>query len=476
MQYRPFLFPLVLLALATGPLAGAEPGLAAVASASLARLQALRPELGLDAQSDFLLGSFETDTLGQVHAHVQQTFQGVPVWGGQAITHQDAEGRPLPLTDALCRNLHLSVLPGVTPSEVLALVHADLAPLGPYRYPPTVELKVFPLVALVPRQGVKGGALGATSYIREIRGATLVFHVHTQLENGVRETAHTDYLVDAQTGAILKKWDDLHTSASSGIGHTQYSGTVRLDTNRSAKGFELRDLTRGKGGRFKNNVVTNLDHETSGDGAIYRNGSDTWGDGANYIGSDTATTSATGQTAAADAAYGIQVAWDMYRNVFGRTGIDGKGTATYSRVHYSTSYDNAFWDDSCFCMTYGDGSDFKSLEALDVTGHELSHGVCANSAKLLYQGESGGLNEANSDILGTMAEFYARGGGYEAGGATLPEEGGDWTMGEVLGPPLRYLYKPSKDGQSPDAWSSTLGDLDVHFSSGPMNRCFYFLS
>jgi hypothetical protein len=142
-------------------------------------------------------------------------------------------------------------------------------------------------------------------------------------------------------------------------------------------------------------------------------------------------------------------------------------------VHYATSFDNAFWDDGCFCMTYGDGSAFKVLTSIDVAGHEMTHGVTANTAKLVYSGESGGLNEAMSDIHGTMVEFYARGGS----GGTIGDTGGDFLIGkELSATPLRYMYKPSKDGQSKDAWVKNLGNIDVHFSSGPMNRAFYFLS
>ena len=181
---------------------------------------------------------------------------------------------------------------------------------------------------------------------------------------------------------------------------------------------------------------------------------------------------ANGQTAAVDASYGVQVTWDMYKKVFNRNGIDGNGSATYSRVHYSNSYDNAFWSDRCFCMTYGDGSSFTTLTSMDVAGHEMTHGVTSRTANLTYSGESGGLNESHSDIFGTMAEFY-RG----STGTTIPATGGNWTIGEQLASkPLRYMAKPSTDGRSPDAWSSSLGSLDVHYSSGPMNRCFYFLS
>jgi Zn-dependent metalloprotease len=103
--------------------------------------------------------------------------------------------------------------------------------------------------------------------------------------------------------------------------------------------------------------------------------------------------------------------------------------------------------------------------------------VCSAAANLEYFGESGALNEANSDIMGTMVEFYARGGH----DAVIGDRGANWLMGEQLETkdhprPIRYMYKPSKDGRSPDAWRYNLEDLNVHRGSGPMNRCFFFLS
>ncbi|WP_448957298.1 M4 family metallopeptidase, partial [Klebsiella michiganensis] len=90
------------------------------------------------------------------------------------------------------------------------------------------------------------------------------------------------------------------------------------------------------------------------------------------------------------------------------SGIRGDGQGAYSRVHYGNNYVNAFWDDSCFCMTYGDGSgNSNPLTSLDVAAHEMSHGVTSATADLVYSGESGGLNEATSDIFATAVEFHA---------------------------------------------------------------------
>ena len=108
------------------------------------------------------------------------------------------------------------------------------------------------------------------------------------------------------------------------------------------------------------------------------------------------------------------------------------------------------------------------LVSLDVAGHEMSHGVTENSAGLNYSGESGGLNEATSDIFGTMVEFYAANG----------SDAGDYLIGEkiVSSGSLRNMVKPSSDGSSADCWYSGVGNLDVHYSSGVANHFFFLLA
>jgi Zn-dependent metalloprotease len=99
----------------------------------------------------------------------------------------------------------------------------------------------------------------------------------------------------------------------------------------------------------------------------------------------------------------------------------------------------------------------------------MSHGVTTATANLTYSGESGGLNEATSDIFGTMVEFYAN-------NASDP---GDYYIGEEImkdRPALRYMDKPSKDGNSVDCYYSGVGNLDVHYSSGVANHFAYLAS
>jgi Zn-dependent metalloprotease len=253
--------------------------------------------------------------------------------------------------------------------------------------------------------------------------------------------------IDAKSGALLDQDDEVKT----GTGNSMYSGTVSIGTSGS---FSMSDPTRG------GNNTTDLNGATSGNGTIFTDPDDTWGTGA----------ASNRQTAAVDAHYGAQLTWDYYKNVHGRNGIFNNGQGARSRTHYGNAYVNAFWDGTQ--MTYGDGSgNTHPLTSIDVAGHEMSHGVTEATANLNYSGDAGGLNEATSDIFGTMVEFYAN-------NSTDP---GDYLIGEKIningnGTPLRYMDKPSKDGASKDCWTTSTGGLDPHYSSGPLNHWFYLAS
>lgn len=198
-----------------------------------------------------------------------------------------------------------------------------------------------------------------------------------------------------------------------------------------------------------------------GPGSLFTDGDPDFGDG---LLTDPA-------SVAVDAQFGAAVTWDYFDVIHSRTGILNDGVGALSCVHYGNNYNDAFWSDSCFCMTYGDGDgvNFNPFPSLDVTGHEMTHGVTSATAKLRYSGESGGLNEATSDIFGAMVEFRANN----------VEDPPDYDIGERLfkfGGAIRYMYRPSKDGASPNCYSKTLKALDVHYSSGVANHFFYLLA
>ena len=135
------------------------------------------------------------------------------------------------------------------------------------------------------------------------------------------------------------------------------------------------------------------------------------------------------------------------------------------KVHYSSNYENAFWDGSS--MTFGDGhTTFHPLVSLDVVAHEVAHGVTEQNSDLIYSGQSGGINEAFSDMTGEAAEFYVRGENDWLTGA-------DIFKGEGA---LRYMEDPTLDGNSIGHADDFYSGMDVHYSSGVFNRAFFLLS
>ncbi|HKA87855.1 MAG TPA: M4 family metallopeptidase [Haliangiales bacterium] len=167
--------------------------------------------------------------------------------------------------------------------------------------------------------------------------------------------------------------------------------------------------------------------------------------------------------------------WEFYHEHFTRDSYDNAGAQLKSSVHYSVNYCNAFWNSTQ--MVYGDGNTaqncFPLARAVDVTAHELTHAVTERESGLVYSGESGGLNEALSDIFGAATEAFVDGG--KTG--TLAVSANTWKVGEQILPPyLRLMNDPAADGNSADFWYSGVGNLDVHYSSGIANLAFYLLS
>ncbi|MFG2123354.1 M4 family metallopeptidase [Streptomyces sp. NPDC048710] len=410
--------------------AAARTGLIQQAQADAARTA---QHIGLGAKEKLVVKDVVKDVDGTVHTRYERTYAGLPVLGGDLVVHTTKSGSTEGISTATKAKLKLASL---TPQ--IAAAKAEKQALGLAKAAGSAKTAADQ----APRK-----VIWAVSGKPVLAYETVVGGLQ---DDGTPNQLHV--ITDAVTGKKLFQYQGIET----GVGNTHYSGKVDLSTTQSGSSYTLADASRG------GHKTYNLDHGSSGTGTLFSQSSDTWGDG----------TVSNAATAAADAAYGAQETWDFYKKAFGRSGIKNDGVGAYSRVHYGNSYVNAFWDDSCFCMTYGDGEGNNDpLTALDVAGHEMSHGVTSNTAGLEYTGESGGLNEATSDIMGTGVEFYA----------DNSSDPGDYLIGEKIningdGKPLRYMDKPSKDGGSADYWSSSVGGLDVHYSSGVANHFFYLLS
>lgn len=393
-------------------------------------------QIGLGAEEKLVAKDVVRDADGTVHTRYERTYAGLPVLGGDLVVHTSPAGKTKGVTKATEASIKVASL---TPKVAAATAEKQAVSLAKEAGSAQTSADRAPRKVIWAATGKP-----VLAYETVVGGLQ---------DDGTPNELHV--ITDAATGEKLYEYQGIKT----GTGKTLYSGTVTLGTYKSGSTYQLYDTSRG------GHKTYNLARKTSGTGTLFTDADDVWGTG-------TASSSSSDQTAAADAAYGAQVTWDFYKDTFGRNGIRNDGKAAYSRVHYSSGYVNAFWDDSCFCMTYGDGQgNTHPLTSLDVAGHEMSHGVTSVTAGLIYSGESGGLNEATSDILATGVEFYANN----------PSDPGDYLIGEKIdingdGTPLRYMDKPSKDGASADYWSSSLSRKDVHYSSGVANHFFYLLS
>ncbi|WOT37080.1 M4 family metallopeptidase [Streptomyces coeruleorubidus] len=406
-------------------------------------------ELGLTTAQETKVRDVVVDEDGTRHVRYDRTYHRLPVLGGDFVLHLNPDGTYRGASRATKSALSLeSVTPKVTAPRAADLAASLLraAHLG----------ETLRKLTAKPRLVVDA-----------LHGAPkLAWQTDAVAHDGLGNPVGRTVLTDATTGDRIDAWDTLESA--SGDGESLYGGTVPLETTRSGSSYRLKDATRG--GTYTGDAANKTDQclltvcLTRAPATVFSDADNHWATGTD---SDRA-------TVAVDAQYGTDVTWDYFKNLHGRNGIAGDGKGSYNRVHYGKDYNNAFWDDNCFCMTYGDGDgkQLGPLVSLDVAGHEMSHGVTSKTAALTYSGESGGLNEATSDIFGTLVEFYA----------DNAEDPGDWLIGEKvvrsgLGrEALRRMDEPSKDGKSADCWSEGLADLDVHYSSGVGNHFAYLLA
>ncbi|MET9354377.1 M4 family metallopeptidase [Streptomyces sp. NPDC006617] len=440
---------LLIAALAPGAAAAGRPARATALDHAAAALSEHAAALGLTGDQDTEVRDVIVDEDGTQHVRYDRTYHELPVLGGDFVVHLAPDGDFRGADRATDTPLSLpSVAPKLSAPKAAGLASNALRAANPG------EL----LEKLTAKPELVVDALhGAPRLAWRTDAAAL-----DSLGNPVARTV----LTDAGTGARIDAWDTVESA--SGDGKSLYGGTVPLETTPSGSSYGLKDPTRGDTYTGDAENRTDLCILTiclsRAPATLFTDADNHWGTGA---ADDRA-------SAAVDAQYGTDATWDYYEDVHGRSGIAGDGKGSYNRVHYGNKYNNAFWDDGCFCMTYGDGdgATFGPLVSLDVAGHEMSHGVTSKTAALAYSGESGGLNEATSDIFGTLVEWHA----------DNSADPGDYLIGEKVvrdgfgRDALRYLDRPSRDGSSADCWSTSLGDLDVHYSSGVANHFAYLLA
>ncbi|MBJ2157993.1 M4 family metallopeptidase [Variovorax sp. IB41] len=286
------------------------------------------------------------------------------------------------------------------------------------------------------------------------------------------------YYVDAANGKLLDVEELVHTAAATGSGKSLYYGDLQITTDQTGNNaYRMVDPTRGGGEVIDGRDSVYTDLLNAPDLPPFTSPDNKWGNGA----------VTDRKTVAVDIIYGLAKTWDYFKAVHGRTGIfnDGQGVQSYAHVLFtredgSLHGANAAWLGESRLMVYGDGQAGTSLPrpvvSIDVAGHEMSHGVNQATANLAYTRDAGGLNEANSDIFGTLVKYHANN----------VNDPGNYVIGaRILAGGLRKMYKQDLDGRSfvcylnrefKGATKEERAMHDPHLTSGVGNRFFYLLA
>lgn len=419
-----------------------------------------------DTDQELEMINMESDELGMTHIQLQQKFKNIPVYGGEIWLHTKGEkidvlnGRNFPTP-----NLS-SISPSITAEQAIEFAMNDVGKKS-----------------IVQRAGVTGKLLAMQKNTSEI----IIYHKDGNFDEEYLAYNLTikpnvlerwTYFIDANTGEVLKR----------------FNNTCSLDGPFTATAKDLNNVSRSFGVQQVGSTYYMIDaqrpmyNKTSSKlpddpiGAIWTI------DAKNSISSNMSyaqSTSSNGSTwsaTAVSAHYNAGLCYEYYRKTFGRNSLDNKGGSIISVINIADDdgkgMDNAYWNGEF--MGYGNGRDaFKPLAgALDVGGHEMTHGVVEATAKLEYQNQSGALNESFADIFGamidrdnwTMGETIIKGSAFPSGALrslSNPNQGGKNDPG----------YQPKTMSQYANLPNTEDGDNGgVHVNSGIPNYAYYLFA
>lgn len=413
--------------------------------------EVLKEYLELEPADELKSLKVERDAQGFDHEKLQQYYKGVKVEYGTYKVHSknnvihSINGQLVPIKD-------LSVQPKLSRQSALqkALQHVNAR-----TYMWELDTQYKPEGELIVVNNFRTQEKGAKKPVLAYK-----FNIYAE-----QPLSRSYVYVDASNGEIVHENAIIKHATTNASAATRYSGTQTIQTDSYSGSYRLRDFSRGNG----------VETYDMNNGTNYSSASD-------FVDADNSWTAAEydnadKNNAALDAHWGAQQTYDYFLSAHNRNSWDGNGAKIKSYVHYSSNYENAFWNGSV--MTYGDGDTrFDALTSLDVAAHEIGHAVCEKTANLAYQKESGAMNEGFSDIWAASVEYYA-----------APNKA-TWLVGEDIDKQqaaLRSMSDPNSQGQpdtyggsywiNPNCTPSRSNDYcGVHTNSGVLNYWFYLLS
>jgi len=390
-----------------------------------------------DAANEFDLREIITDKKGNKHIRLDQNFEGIAIYASDIVVHINEKGvytfngryHKTPVLN----NLN----PQISESDAQEFIIEDL--------------KTFTTVVDYPNNSMVKHLVAHPTAESELQ---IYFDKNNQehlvwlIEFSPNIHEHWQYIIDAHTGEILDKMDNVCHLGPETTTATDLTGTSRaLNTWRENNTYYFVDGSRS---------IFNLAQSTMPDepkGGIVtlnlnNNNVDQFGNWVNSLSHVQSNSNNFNNPTAVSAHFNGGKCYEYFKNTFNRNGIDGNGGTIWSVINVTddngNQFDNAFWNGTA--MFYGNGNQvFNQLpKALDVAAHEMSHGVTQNSANLIYQGQSGALNESFSDVFGAMVDRD------------------DWKMGDGITNPniissgaLRDLQFPN-NGQQLNKYTITL--------------------
>ena len=364
---------------------------------------------------------------GRTQTRYQQMVGDASVFGGQVTVIKDSAGQTESVIGAYFPGLKPKASKQISKARARDIAESKVGTRGTW----SNELRIDP------------------------RTARLFYSVES-----IRDDSRPVRWISAANGSVLKAYNGLAHGEGTGV----KGDTKSILTSQNTSGlFEL----TSSDGRQKTYTANN----TTKSATVMTDADDLWN-------LNNPKMTGTSQAPGVDAHYYANVVDDFYNDVFGRNSIDGEGMRIISVVHWDKNYCNAFWNGAY--MTYGDGDGRGCLPlsgGLDVDGHELTHGVTDFTSNLIYENESGALNEGFSDMMGNTIEFYADQRGLD------PAASPDFRIGEDVinaSTPatagFRNMGDPAEFNDPDHVVDKYTGSEDgggVHTNSGIANHAYY---
>jgi len=408
-----------------------------------------KPLLGLNDGDDLQLFEKTYDNIGFERLKYEQFHRGVKVEGAKYMLHISSD-KPMKGNGRLVYGIESGANPAITSADALKKAkdymqaesfyweHPEMEQLIK-RIEQNLEATYFPIGELV---------YAEKNYSQNGADYTLAWKFDI---SSFGEKDRKIIFVSALDGSILFALEGTHSEGIEATGVTRYSGVQSFISDSVSPGlYTLYDETRGGGVE-----VLNMETSENLSDAVDFTDDDNFWDNANDEMDD----------AAIDAHWGSQQTYDYFLQEHGRNSFNNFGSPVIAYIHHGVNWFNAQWLGSY--MRFGDGSG-NPITSIDVVAHEFSHGVTQFTAGLIYQNESGALNESFSDVFGTAVEFFALG------------EEADWLVGKENFT-FRNMANPMAFGD-PDTYKGAnwaTGDNDnggVHTNSGVQNYWFYLLT